>query len=854
MRTTVLYALLGLFILGAGDLCAGYYDSGFIQFQQPNGTTFIGREYGDEFIFYRETEAGYRYVLSANGWYYYCSSDSRGDLIATSSRVAIDSPPSVSYHAEYAGHKLAEIRLRRAEFENQVQVNGEWFNQTQQRFRAIHQPTTLNVGVILVEFTDVKHRRTTERALGYLSADFDSMLFSQHFWYAPKESTQYTSPHPEGHYLYGSMRDYYWDMSRPNGDSSALIVAGTLINHDWPDTPGVPIWIELDSTRAYYDLILPPSDTTIFNEAIQKAITHGWLPQEWWLTYQKLIVIYADQILFGGGLNPRANSRDGHLALLGERYNIGFLQPKFFTHIGFYAHEFGHLIGFHDEYCAENSSCAGTDPGTFEIMARGYANGPFPAIGSCPSSMSPYYKIKNGWAQELLVSNDTTGFKVNYDYAHPPYYRMNPLVPGSPNECFVFETRLRRGTFDLYTPTRELADSNRQSGSLLIWRHDSGFDRLMLVHARNGSPLGDTLYTYFPGDRSINRQSFNDESTPAPFLYDGTLAHFALNGIHRDQLTNLTWIDTMRAIAGAGLISRDTSWSGIVNVNNDVNVVLGAKLTITQGAVIHVGQGLRRFAINAAPGSTIEANGTASQPITFRSPSGQPNTWLGLKTIGTGKLQLQNCRLRHALDGISIGSTVDSLVSIEIDSGSTGITATAGHPLIKNCVFRNLSVAVDLSTSGVATIANCTFLQGELSVRCSRSSPRVFSNYFQYSKNPIEMYDASSPFIANNLFIGRDDGNGTAIHMPPDDGIRPVIVNNTIAKFNYGCLADPINNGAIAHPSIRNNIFYLNWLSSSPEGGTIQGGGSLTHTNIYNRDTATYTPPTDKHRTRPHVR
>ena len=42
---------------------------------------------------------------------------------------------------------------------------------------------------------------------------------------------------------------------------------------------------------------------------------------------------------------------------------------------------------------------------------------------------------------------------------------------------------------------------------------------------------------------------------------------------------------------------------------------------------------------------------------------------------------------------------------------------------------------------------------------------------------------------------------------------------------------------------LRNNIFYLNWLSSSPEGGTIQGGGTLTYSNIYNRDSSTYTPP-----------
>jgi hypothetical protein len=129
MRTTVLYALLGLFILGAGDLCAGYYDSGFIQFQQPNGTTFIGREYGDEFIFYRETPEGYRYVQGVDAWYYYAIVNAEGNLVASTIRVANDPAPAYAYRAEFTGQKLAEIQARRSEFEAQVELNGQWFRQ-----------------------------------------------------------------------------------------------------------------------------------------------------------------------------------------------------------------------------------------------------------------------------------------------------------------------------------------------------------------------------------------------------------------------------------------------------------------------------------------------------------------------------------------------------------------------------------------------------------------------------------------------------------------------------------------------------------------------------------------------------
>ncbi len=83
-----------------GFAWAGYYDSGYIEFSQPNNVTFIGREWGDEFFFQRETQSGYQYVKESDGYYYYATLDEDGKYASTDFKVAIDAPPTESYHLQ----------------------------------------------------------------------------------------------------------------------------------------------------------------------------------------------------------------------------------------------------------------------------------------------------------------------------------------------------------------------------------------------------------------------------------------------------------------------------------------------------------------------------------------------------------------------------------------------------------------------------------------------------------------------------------------------------------------------------------------------------------------------------------
>jgi hypothetical protein len=233
---------------------AGYYDTGFIQFRQPDGTSFMGREYGDEFIFYSETTEGNRYVRLTTGWNYYAIPSVDGDLVSSGLRVGIDAPPPAAYHAVYSGNRLTAIQNRRVEFDAQVEQSRQWFMQKLNDARTQGVSANVRLGVILVDFVDALHFVDTEhprRPFGYSRADFDSMLFSEDHWYKPSPTPQDTSPHPENHPVFGSMRDFYWHASRPNGSAGALVVTGRVVNPQ--DANGVPMWIRLPDSIARYD-------------------------------------------------------------------------------------------------------------------------------------------------------------------------------------------------------------------------------------------------------------------------------------------------------------------------------------------------------------------------------------------------------------------------------------------------------------------------------------------------------------------------------------------------------------------------------------------------------------------------
>jgi len=105
------------------NLSASPFDSGMITITQPNDVTFTGRIWGDEFIYWMETEAGYRFVETFEGWYYYATLDQSGEYAPTNYKVGIDSPPASSYRLERSQARLDEINEQIVKFNEQIELN-----------------------------------------------------------------------------------------------------------------------------------------------------------------------------------------------------------------------------------------------------------------------------------------------------------------------------------------------------------------------------------------------------------------------------------------------------------------------------------------------------------------------------------------------------------------------------------------------------------------------------------------------------------------------------------------------------------------------------------------------------------
>ena len=237
--------LLAVFVLLNGnEIKSAPFDTGMITLKQPNNVTFTGRIWGDEFIYWMETENGYRFVEIYEGWYYYAALDQNGEYTPTNYKVGIDSPPASSYKLERSQSRLNEIAEQMEQFSEQIEINRQWFAQKQAE--AHEQPVTLQVGIILIEFQDVKHYRDTIpptiRPDGYLTADFDSMMFSYNYWFGGINNPK----HPEGERIFGSFRDYWHQMSR-----GKLRIEGRVANPD-NDHNGIPDWLTATYSKEYY--------------------------------------------------------------------------------------------------------------------------------------------------------------------------------------------------------------------------------------------------------------------------------------------------------------------------------------------------------------------------------------------------------------------------------------------------------------------------------------------------------------------------------------------------------------------------------------------------------------------------
>ena len=221
---------------------------------------------------------------------------------------------------------------------------------------------TFKLAVLLVEFADRKHNPK------YARADFERMLFSR----AEYDKT------PDGRPAFGSLRDYYREVS-----VDAFDVTGTVFD-----------WATLPETWAYYDAQDmgggEAGARTVFQDAIAAvAAARGQNALD---GFDGVVFLYAGprQSLRGSQLWPHRAS-----VAVGKRqlpYYITEEGGDAFGSIGVHCHEFGHMLGLPDFYGYGHR----TGVGEFCVMAIGHL-GAAPSGSDRPFHMCAWCKIRLGW-------------------------------------------------------------------------------------------------------------------------------------------------------------------------------------------------------------------------------------------------------------------------------------------------------------------------------------------------------------------------------------------------------------------------------------------------------------------------
>ncbi|MBI3364776.1 MAG: right-handed parallel beta-helix repeat-containing protein [Ignavibacteriae bacterium] len=721
MKQTIGVAICITLVLGSFNFVfGGITNTDFIQWTQPNGVTFTAKMWGDEFNLRMETLDGYRIVLSGNGWYYYATLSGFGDYVPTTSRVGIDSPPAGSYQLERTHPCIDTLARWRTSFYSAIAQNAQWFAQMQAA--ANGQPETLRIAVIFAQFHDTPHFNpgTPLRNGGYLLSDFNNMLFSQDYWIGPPGNAK----QPEGEQIFGSVRDFYYQMSR-----GKLILSGTFINP--VDVNGVPVWLPLSLDKINYN-----GNYLLAAEAETLAADSSRVNPSKWKNpygYNKYIYIYAQNDNYGN--LTHGDFYGGQYIQVPERSGVNRTGQSniTLTHIGLICHEFGHDLGFLEEYAAADvpsegiyNECGCSNLGFYDVMAWGLFNGPL-SKGECPASLSPYYRIQSGWIQSTLLTSDAVNLVLKYNYDNPVYYRVNPFDRDTGlDEHYIIESRQRKG-FDLYLPNNpsnfgDPSQPGKQPGIMLVW-HQRGpiigdpnpkaneFDRIRLIAADNTvvtNVILPSVGQFFPNGSA---QSFNDITAPEASLIVDLLsnnagpayfypAHFALTNIHRHYSSvadsDYTVIDTvsLRLTMAAGTMTRNATWKYNVRVVDNLTIASGVTLTITPGTQITVSPG-KTITVS---GSLI-AQGTAAQPITVTSSSTSPHPgdWYGIVLTNNTNTNyvstISYCNVSYATYGFY---------------ANTGWNTTLDHCTIQNSSNSGLYINNSITTVATVTLLNST--------------------------------------------------------------------------------------------------------------------------------------------------
>ena len=787
---TLFLTVLFIFVI---DIFPAPFDTGYIEWEQPDQTMFVARSWGDEFEWWMETEDGYQIISGPDNYYYYAILNENGEFTYSKNKVGIDDPISESYQLERSPERLAEIEAERETFNQQLDDN---YDEFMNKFDGPSAPP-LKLAIVLIDFDDNLHSEN------YVKEHFDTMFFSTDYYFTDPLNPVIKSPDEE--WVYGSLRDYYRDQSLNKLDIVGKIGSErSIINPEDPSNPGKPLWVNMPEEKSYYSGFLASAVMELAKTQTESELNID-LDQ-----YDRVGFIFAGNNR--NSVNGTWPSAYGKMFTCWERYEY-INDDETFLHIGIPSHEFAHTLGAADEYFGKNEN----HPMNWGLMAYGCYNGGdngfYNNKGSCPSPLCPPYRLRFNWVSPIVLEPQED-FIVQYNYSSPYFYKIN--IPSS-NEYFIIERR-RKDSYDLYTPKYE--NPNDPPKGILVWHispgHFGANDFVQLESADNTYPP--EFDVRFPLTNTI--QDFTDFTLPSSNLRNENSSFISIKNIewvgNTQGYAKMDYINEVIQITGTQTWSTDTSISLPVYIKDGgtLNIINGANILINGNVIEQVG-----FIVEN--GGTLNLTGSENNKVVILSGSTeQPITkWKGIEIYGNGILNCDYAVIQDALYPIQSfeNNATCSLNNTEVKENPVSVR---GNVTIENSIFINASLVI---------------FQSNLGSKLSRNvfSSQLTNNYVRLT-NPIDSYLEVTNCTFNGMYNGLLFGIG-GVNF--GDRTNQIILKNNIfsncnnsIKINYGSISISYNNfyNNAINENLGTNYLEVNPLYVDPQNNdfSLQWGSS----------------------------
>ncbi|MEA2066376.1 MAG: M6 family metalloprotease domain-containing protein [Thermotogota bacterium] len=502
---------------------------GITELSQPDGTTFMVYQIGDEFahlVLYN----GYPVMKNPDtGWWEYLSLKEKGTLSLTGNLVKKDTPPSIKFDIQEYFRKAAKP----VEYEKQTVTTG-----------------ILKFPVVLINFSDT--------ATSFDLSDFEKVFNG----------------------IENSVKDYYEETSYNKLDIQFEVVGwyNAPESHNYYSSRAYKLALE----AAIYgdgDLDYSQYDNNNDGDVDSLIIIHQGQGQEF---SGDPTDIWSHKSSISYETNDGVNVRG--YTMQPER--LDWEENIYITTIGVICHELGHGLGLPDLYDTDGSS---DGIGDWGLMGHGSWNW-HEVPGDSPAHLTGWSKLHLEWVNPSVLDNFHGSLTFDEVELHEDIVVYNN--PARKNiEYFLLENRQKTG-YDSALPGHGLliyhideqarqSDDKHRKVHVVEADNDNALDEYKGDRGSDGDP--------FPG--STYNTSFTPDSSPKSEFYDASPGP-SLTYITEDQTKiyaelNSTATNIVAEISAdvAWIIKKDYDWTFNKSVDKDVIKLISGEEEIIKYAI-----------------------------------------------------------------------------------------------------------------------------------------------------------------------------------------------------------------------------------------------------------------------------